>query len=82
LTTLVENAGLRVVQWKPLLAPPCWTYSVRSAATRLGCRGRLLHRLLSDANPLALAVFAAVDLMALAVGATPSNQKLIAVRDA
>ena len=82
LTTLVEEAGLRAVQWKPLLAPPCWTYSVRSAAMRLGYRGQLLHRILSDTNPLALAFFAAIDLGALAAGVAPSNQKLIAARSA
>lgn len=82
LTTLVEEAGLRVVQWKPLLAPTCWTYSVRSVAMRVGYRGRLLHRILSDANPPALAFFAAIDLAAVTAGATPSNQKLIAERGA
>lgn len=80
LSRLVEEAGMSVELWQPLLAPPCWTYSIRSLFKRLGLLGKAADKIFADTNSLVLAPFAAIDLAATLLGMRTSNQKLIAVR--
>lgn len=79
LRDVVERAGFKVVLAEPLLAPPCWIYSVQFTAQRAGA-GRWIKSVFADNNPLLLAGFAVIDRIALAFGAETSNQKLVASR--
>jgi 2-polyprenyl-3-methyl-5-hydroxy-6-metoxy-1,4-benzoquinol methylase len=77
LRRVVERAGFRMVSWQRLLAPPCWICSCQFTGKRLGA-GPWIDRVFADNNVALLAGFAAVDLLVKALGATTSNQKLVA----
>ena len=81
LRRLADRAGLGVDGQYSLVAPIVWTFSVHAwfCSTKAGSRG-LLGRFLSDRNPLCLAAFTALDLVALLCGWTTSNQKTILVK--
>lgn len=79
LRDVVERTGFKVELTQPLLAPPCWIYSVQFTAQRAGA-GRWIKSVFADNNPALLAGFAVIDRIALGLGAETSNQKLIASR--
>jgi 2-polyprenyl-3-methyl-5-hydroxy-6-metoxy-1,4-benzoquinol methylase len=79
LSRLVRESGMEVILTQPLLAPPCWIYSVQFSAQRLGL-GAWFAKVFPDTSTPLLAVFALVDRIALLVGAETSNQKLVAKR--
>lgn len=79
LARTLEECGLEVVSSQSLLAPPCWIYSIQFSARRAGI-GSWFRDLFADTNILLLAIFAALDRIALSLGAETSNQQLIARR--
>lgn len=76
---LSEN-GFSVLQHYNLCAPLTWTYSVQSVVKRSYPWAKFLCTLFRDTNVLALMLFALVDSAAKCLGATTSNQKVIARR--
>src|SRR5262249_33033113 len=76
---IVAEADMEVVLSQPLLSPPCWIYSCQFSARRAGL-GNWFDKVFSDTSIPLLAAFAAVDWVALLLGAETSNQKLIARR--
>ncbi len=83
LIELVERCGLKVVCTEDLLAPVIWVFSVHALLCHRLPEGKIKNTLsfiLSDRNPMVLAVFTAVDLLARLSGKTTSNQKIIAVK--
>ena len=79
LAQVIEEAGMKVVLAQSLLAPPCWIYSCQFSARRAGV-GTWFTRVFADTNPALLAAFAALDRVALLMGAETSNQKIVAQR--
>jgi 2-polyprenyl-3-methyl-5-hydroxy-6-metoxy-1,4-benzoquinol methylase len=79
LSRVVAEAGMDIVLSQSLLAPPCWIYSCQFSARRAGI-GDWFNRLFPDTSPPLLAIFAALDRIALLVGAETSNQKMVARR--
>lgn len=80
LKSCVENSGLTVVYQGYLLAPIIWIFSVHALISHGLNDGRakeMVSEILSDRNPLCLAVFTLVDLLARLVGFPTSNQKII-----
>jgi len=78
LASLLQQTGFRVVKSYSLLAPIVWIFSLRAWLTvKIGDLPNL-RRLLNDKNPLALTAFALIDALALFLGETTSNQKIIA----
>jgi SAM-dependent methyltransferase len=80
LRRLVENHGFVVETQSPLLAPPCWAYTMISLKVRKGWNIPLFDRFVRDNNLLVLAIFAGIDVIARMLGQTTSNQKLVARR--
>lgn len=78
LSSLLQQTGFRVEKSYSLLAPIVWIFSLRAwLAIKFGDLPNL-RRLLNDKNPLALAAFTLIDALALFLGKTTSNQKIIA----
>ncbi|GAB6097918.1 hypothetical protein JCM14469_41720 [Desulfatiferula olefinivorans] len=77
LRVLLHENGLPVAYHGYLLAPIIWTFSVHAALDQWpGCRRPALF--FTDKNPLCLALFTSVDLLARLFGLPTSNQKFIA----
>jgi 2-polyprenyl-3-methyl-5-hydroxy-6-metoxy-1,4-benzoquinol methylase len=79
LARVVTESGMEVVRSESLLSPPCWIYSCQFTAKRAGL-GDWFNKLFPDTSLPLLATFAAVDRIALMLGAETSNQKMIAKR--
>lgn len=77
LSRLLEQHGFRVVHTVDLVAPLIW---VATAHNWLQIRGSSLHRMFRDTNLAAVAVATVVDWLAIRLGATTSNQQVIAVK--
>ena len=86
LVDLIERNDLQVVKQYSLVAPIHWILSFYAVFHRTPIVNSPSdqHSIfsLSDRNPLALAVFTGVDLVALALGRRTSNQKIIARKKA
>lgn len=80
LSRLVERVGFQAVSRRDLVAPMIWCYSLRAWAQTRQPDRPWLDRMFSPENPAALAVFTALDLVAVRLGRTTSNQKLNARR--
>ena len=79
LQAILEKSGFIFEKYRPLVAPVVWTFSFH--ARLISSHNRLLKflgKFMVDRNPLVLGVFTAVDILALAVGLTTSNQQIIA----
>ena len=81
LSSLLKKIGFTSIQQRPLLAVVIWTFSFKA----IFCQTRdkkesFAARFFSDKNPLCLAIFTIVDLIAIVLGATTSNQKTIACK--
>jgi len=77
---LAENNFVVTDQFS-LLAPIVWAFSWRAFFCPTAAKkGTIFSRFFLDSNPLCLALFTMVDLIALAAGMTTSNQKVIAVK--
>jgi SAM-dependent methyltransferase len=79
LKALLENKGLVVDRHAYLLAPIIWIFSVHAVLSRK-TKGRLMSsttRFFTDRNPLCLAFFTLIDLVARFAGFPTSNQKFI-----
>ena len=79
LARFLEESGFIVVAQYSLLAPLVWTYSLHG---RLSHQKReeknLLADFFTDRNPLCLAAFSILDLLAISLGFISSNQKTVA----
>ena len=73
LSRVVAEAAMEVVIAEPLLAPPCWIYSLQFSAQQRAGAGDWFAKLFPDTSMPLLAAFAALDRMALLLGAETSN---------
>lgn len=79
LKTLLEKAGFRVVRQYSLSASIIWTFSFHAyLCPSKSHKGTLADRFFNDRNPLSLAIFTIIDMIALLFGVKTSNQKTIA----
>jgi 2-polyprenyl-3-methyl-5-hydroxy-6-metoxy-1,4-benzoquinol methylase len=79
LARLLEETGFKVVAQYSLLAPVIWTYSLHGYLSGQGRnRKSLLAGFFTDRNPLCLAAFSLLDLLAIYFGVVSSNQKTMA----
>ena len=77
LQRFLESVGYQIERRRNLPAPMIWAYSLQAEAQARVPRMRwtgLGH------NPFTLAGFALIDVIAMAIGLTTSNQKVIAIR--
>jgi len=79
LRATLEKSGLAFEKHKSLVAPIVWIFSfhARLTSSPAGIL-RWLGRYMVDRNPLLLGIFTIVDIVALAIGLTTSNQQVIA----
>ena len=79
LSEFLQKYGIKIVKQYSLVAPIIWTFSLRGYFAPTQARRRsLAARFFTDRNPVSLAVFSIVDLIALLLGKVTSNQKTIA----
>jgi len=74
----LAQSGLRVTEWRSLLAPLIWMSTARALQVRCGWPRWMRLR---DGNVPFLVLFTLLDMVALAFGMVTSNQQLIAVKD-
>lgn len=79
LETVLGRAGFRVTARARLVAPLVWIGSLRAVLAR---RGSPLARIARDTNLVLVAVFTALDVLALVLGLRTSNQQVVARVDA
>jgi len=81
LSRFLEDNDLHVTRQFSLLAPINWAFNWRAFfGPTPEKKNNIFARFFVDSNPLCLAIFTLVDLIALAAGRTTSNQKTIAVK--
>lgn len=73
-----ERTGMRVTQWRPLLAPLIWMSTARALQAR---QGWPRWTRLNDTNVIFLTLFTLLDMVALNLGAVTSNQQMILVKE-
>ena len=78
LAGLLQQTGYRVVRSYSLLAPIIWAFSMRALLSNKFRRMSCMKRFFSDKNPVCLAIFSLIDLIAISLRKTTSNQKIIA----
>lgn len=79
LKNLLEKTGFRVIKQYSLSASIIWTFSFHAyLCPSESHKGTFADRFFSDRNPLSLAIFTIVDMIALLFGVKTSNQKTIA----
>ena len=82
LARFLNNNNFRVTRQFSLLAPINWAFNWRAFFSPVPeKKNTIFARFFVDSNPVCLAVFTLVDLIALAAGLTTSNQKTIAVKE-
>ena len=82
LRKLLEQNGFKISCSYSLLAPIVWTFSFHAALSHNpNWLNSILGKFFTDSNPLCLAMFAVIDLIALSIGLTTSNQKIIAKKE-
>jgi SAM-dependent methyltransferase len=80
LERILRDEGFEVEQSFDLVAPLVWIYSVQALRSAHGWSW--LRPIARDTNPVSLALFTLVDLVAIATGRRTSNQKVVAVKPA
>ncbi|MCD4779944.1 MAG: class I SAM-dependent methyltransferase [Candidatus Omnitrophica bacterium] len=79
LRRLLEECGYTVQHQYSLLAPIIWTFSLHAVlCPTFREKKSLADKFFSDRNPVCLALFTLVDILASLCGQTTSNQKIIA----
>jgi len=80
LERLLSECGFEMHSFRNLPAPMIWCYSLQAMCQeRLGKKS-FVEKLIEPRNVLALAVFAAFDILAIAIGKKSSNQQVVARR--
>jgi ubiquinone/menaquinone biosynthesis C-methylase UbiE len=79
LQAILEKSGFVFEKYRPLVAPVVWTFSFHARLTSSkNSMLKFLGKFMVDRNPLVLGLFTALDLVALLLGLTTSNQQIIA----
>ena len=81
LRKLLEQTEFKIIKQHSLLAPIVWTFSFHALFCRTPEQSKsLLSSFFSDRNPLCLFLFTCLDIVAISIGLTTSNQKIIACK--